>query len=77
MGWGGPGPGLGREGMPREMGDLVNTVTGQPRQNTDIEYTRVAANQWLQYKHRDRQSKPVGLRISEAGEDPLQKPLAT
>ena len=76
MGWGGAGPGLGREGMPREMGDLVNTVTGQPRRNTTILYTRVSANRWLKYEGRDRQKKPFGLRISEASEDPLQKPLA-
>ena len=76
MGWGGAGPGLGREGMPREMGDLVNTVTGQPRQYTDIEYTRVAANRWLKYIKRDCRNKPIGLKISEATKDPLQKPLA-
>ena len=76
MGWGGAGPGLGREGMPREMGDLVNTVTGLPRRNTTIEYTRVAANRWLKYDYRDSQERPIGLRISEASEDPLQKPLA-
>ena len=76
MGWGGAGPGLGREGMPRELGDLMNAATGQPRNNTEIEYTRVAANRWLKYDYRDSQERPIGLRISEASEDPLQKPLA-
>ena len=76
MGWGGAGPGLGREGMPRELGDLMNAATGQPRNNTDIEYTRVAANRWLHYDFRDQQGKPVGLGIWGVSEDPLQKPLA-
>ena len=63
--------------MPRELGDLLNTAKGQPWYNKDIEYTRVAANRWLTFKNRAwKNNKPIGLRTSEAGKDPLQKPLA-
>ena len=77
MGWSGAGPGLGREGMPRELGDLVDADTGRLYYNVDVTYTRVAVNQWMRYKTREPQSrKPMGLNFSQATKDPLQKPLA-
>ena len=76
MGWGGAGPGLGREGMPRELGDLLNRGTGLPYHNADILYTRAAVNRWLKYRYRDRRNKPILRNLSEATQDPRQKLLA-